>query len=195
MLSRLDPPTGFSFLTPAEQATAGALFDLLLAQRDEPKVPVLALADRRLAADETDGCIHDDMPEGRDAWRFTLAALDTDAAAKFGQPFHRLHLDEQATLVEVVRDADDWHGLAASHAWSIWTRYACAAFYSHPWAWNEIGCGGPAYPRRYQALWLDKREQREVPDRSDLDPLPWGDRVEAARDAHERILGAGANTR
>ena len=55
VLSRLDPPTGFSFLTPAEQATAGALFDLLLAQRDEPKVPVLALADRRLAADETDG--------------------------------------------------------------------------------------------------------------------------------------------
>ena len=67
--------------------------------------------------------------------------------------FHRLHLDEQATLVEAVRDADDWHGLAASHAWSIWTRYACAAFYSHPWAWNEIGCGGPAYPRGYQALW------------------------------------------
>ena len=26
------------------------------------------------------------------------------------------------------------------------------AFYSHPWAWNEIGFGGPAYPRGYAAL-------------------------------------------
>ena len=33
---------------------------------------------------------------------------------------------------------------------------ACApswpAFYSHPWAWNEIGFGGPAYPRGYMRL-------------------------------------------
>ena len=27
-----------------------------------------------------------------------------------------------------------------------------SAFYSHPWAWNEIGFGGPAYPRGYAAF-------------------------------------------
>ena len=27
-----------------------------------------------------------------------------------------------------------------------------AAFYSHPWAWNEIGFGGPAYPQGYMRL-------------------------------------------
>ncbi len=26
------------------------------------------------------------------------------------------------------------------------------AFYSHPWAWNEIGFGGPAYPQGYMRL-------------------------------------------
>ena len=36
------------------------------------------------------------------------------------------------------------------------SRCACAAilaaFYSHPWAWNEIGYGGPAYPEGYMRL-------------------------------------------
>jgi hypothetical protein len=195
VLSRLDPPAGFSFFTPTEQAAAGALLDLLLAQHDEPKVPVLALVDRRLATDDTDGWLYDDMPEDRDAWRFTLAALDHDASEKFGDTFCRLGLDEQATLIEAVHGADAWHGLAAAHVWSLWTRYACAAFYAHPWAWNEIGFGGPAYPRGYQALGVDKREHWEVRDRSDRDPVAWGDRVEAARAAHERALGSGANQR
>ena len=32
---------------------------------------------------------------------------------------------------------------------SVLMRDVCQAFYSHPWAWNEIGFGGPAYPRGY----------------------------------------------
>ena len=28
-------------------------------------------------------------------------------------------------------------------------RVVLSCFYSHPWAWNEIGFGGPAYPRGY----------------------------------------------
>jgi hypothetical protein len=26
------------------------------------------------------------------------------------------------------------------------------AYYSHPWAWDEIGFGGPAYPRGYMRI-------------------------------------------
>ena len=26
------------------------------------------------------------------------------------------------------------------------------AYYAHPWAWDEIGFGGPAYPRGYMRL-------------------------------------------
>ena len=35
------------------------------------------------------------------------------------------------------------------HAFQLVMRQACSAFYAHPWAWNEIGFGGPAYPRGY----------------------------------------------
>ena len=34
-------------------------------------------------------------------------------------------------------------------AFSVVMRYSLQAFYAHPWAWNEIGFGGPAYPRGY----------------------------------------------
>jgi hypothetical protein len=27
-----------------------------------------------------------------------------------------------------------------------------SAYYSHPWSWDEIGYGGPAYPRGYMRL-------------------------------------------
>jgi hypothetical protein len=63
-------------------------------------------------------------------------------------------------------------------------RYACSAFYSHPWAWNEIGFGGPAYPRGYKYLALGAREPWEVPERDARDPVPWIERAEAAKKRH-----------
>lgn len=164
VLARLAPTTELSFFTEAEQATARPLFDLLLDQWDPPKVPVLELVDHRLALDETDGWFYDDLPEDRQAWRLTLAFLNDDARAQYGKQFHDLGADEQADLVQAVQDAEQWHGITGDHVWSLWTRYACSAFYSHPWAWNEIGFGGPAYPRGYQALGIGKLEHWEVPE-------------------------------
>ena len=40
-------------------------------------------------------------------------------------------------------------------------RDTLAAFYSHPWAWNEIGFGGPAYPRGYARLGVGLSEAWE----------------------------------
>ncbi len=189
VLSRLDPPTDFSFFTPAEQAAAGALFDVLLAQHDEPKVPVLQMVDERLALDQTDGWRYEDMPEDQEAWRRSLAALDTEARTRHGARFHELALDQQGDIVQGVQDADTWHGMTAERVWSLWTRYACAAFYSHPWAWNEIGFGGPAYPRGYMNLGLDRREHWETGEVGAADPVPWANRVEAAREAHRKVAG------
>ena len=191
VLARLDPGPELCFFDPAEQACAGALFDLLLAQHREPRVPVLVLVDRRLALGQTDGWRYADMPEDGEAWRRTLAALDDDARKVGDRTFHELAPEQQAGVLQQVVDADTWHGLPAGHVWSLWTRYACAAFYSHPWAWNEIGFGGPAYPRGYKALGVDRRERWEVADSTDADPVQWADRVEAARRRHEARLGPG----
>ncbi len=188
VLARLDPQPGYSFFTPAEQATADALFDRLLGQDEEPKVPVLRLVDKRLALDMTDGWFYDGMPEDRDAWRLTLAALDKDARADHGDHFHALGHETQAAMLQGIFQADQWHGLKASCVWSLWTRYACAAFYSHPWAWNEIGFGGPAYPRGYKNIGVDRREGWEVPDSVGNDPVEWRRRTEQAHRRHEAGL-------
>ena len=88
-------------------------------------------------------------------------------------------------LVQAVQDAAKWHGFDAGHLWSLWTRYACTAFYSHPWAWNEMGFGGPAYPRGYKNMGIDRREDWERPEDDAKDPVPWAQRRESAKRAHE----------
>lgn len=189
VLSRLAPGTELKFFNCAEAATASVLLDLLLAQDREPRIPVLALIDARLAAGETDGWHYDDVPEDGEAWRQTLSHLDTDAMTAHGQAFIELSAQQQATLVQGVYDADRWHGLPAKQVWSLWTRYACTAFYSHPWAWNEIGFGGPAYPRGYKNLRVGGREGWEVADRDPDDPVRFAERVERAHANHADLAG------
>ena len=172
---RLQLQPDLRFFTPAEEACASALFDLLLAQDGppaRPKVPVLQMVDARLAENQTDGWRYQDMPEDGDAWRTTLHALDQDAADRHSSSFAALTPERQRVLVQAVQDLDgrNWHGLPASHVWSLWTRYACTAFYAHPWSWNEIGFGGPAYPRGYARLGVGLRERWEHPDASPDDP-------------------------
>ncbi len=189
VLARLDPQPEVSFFTVAEQATAEALFDRLLGQDADPKVPVLLLVDRRLALGQTDGWRYEDMPEDGRAWRETLAGLDADARARHDECFHRLAWEQQGALVQAVHHADCWHGMPGARVWSLWTRYTSTAFYSHPWAWNEIGFGGPAYPRGYKALGMNKREGWEVADHHSADPVTFAPRVERAKNRHAGITG------
>ena len=115
--------------------------------------------------------------------------------AHFGRGFAELISAEQAALVSAVQHRADrgerWHGWPAGQLWSLWTRYATTAFYSHPWAWNEIGFPGPAYPRGYLNLGVDSRERWEVADHHDVDPVPFADRVEQRpQQAHAELIGA-----
>jgi Gluconate 2-dehydrogenase subunit 3 len=193
VLARLDTDPQLSFFTAEEEPTVRALVDLLLAQHEEPRVPVTELIDQRLTAGLTDGWHYEDMPEDGDAWRQSLAGLDEEATDTFGERFHRLSLQQQGSLVQAVQDADEWHGFKVTRLWSLWTRYSSTAFYSHPWAWNEIGFGGPAYPRGYKNLGIDARERWEYPDLDASDPVPWAHRRESAERAHEQGLGGRPN--
>ena len=170
VLSRLGRPPDLRFFTPDQQAIATALCDRLLDQASgpggEPAVPVVAMIDARLAEQQTDGWRYADMPEDGQAWRDTLGYLDDDARAKSGCGFAECPAADQRALIQAVQDLGSgmWHGLPASRVWSLWTRYACTSFYSHPRAWDEIGFPGPAYPRGYKNPGVGKREPFEVTD-------------------------------
>ena len=64
-----------------------------------------------------------------------------------------------------------WERVDPAKAWSVLMRDALAAFYSHPWAWNEIGFGGPAYPRGYSRLGIGTSEAWEGEEAFSLDPV------------------------
>ena len=167
--ARTGPPPAPKFFAGPEIACARALLSLLTGQDDpdgELAVPVLEMVDSRLAAGETDGWRYDDMPEDGQAWRNTLVLLDADARQLSGTAFADAPPADQARLVQAVQDlaSGNWHGLPAAHVWSLWTRYACTAFYAHPFAWAEIGFPGPAYPRGYKNIGVGKREPFEAGD-------------------------------
>ena len=164
--SRIGPFPDRQFFTDTEQACAAALLDQLTGQCDEPLgVPVLEMVDARLAAGETAGWHYADMPEDGQAWRDTLGYLDKDAHARCGTSFAEAPDRDQAAIIQAVQDATEWHGLNAPRVWSLWTRYASTALYSHPYAWSEMGFPGPAYPRGYKNAGVGKLEPFEVQDR------------------------------
>ncbi len=174
VMRRLGRQPHMRFLTPAEEAAADALFNQLLGQREEPRIPIVQMVDARLAEAETDGWHYEGMPDDGRAWRVSLAWLDDDARLRCGGPIARASWDEQRRVLQSIQNLgkDRWHDWPASHVWSLWTRYACTAFYSHPWAWDEIGFTGPAYPRGYKNLGLNALEPTEVADsRPRQDPL------------------------
>ena len=154
--ARMNVPTELSFFTGSEVTTARAFCDVCLHQDDEPRVPVVELIDEKLAAGRLDGFQYADMPDDRDTWHLTLAGLDEVAAARHGRAFADLIASEAELVVDSLSRGDlagdSFSRLNVSRAWSVCMRMMLAAFYSHPWAWNEIGFGGPAYPRGYMRL-------------------------------------------
>ena len=185
VMSRLGPHGPLRFFSEAQEPTARALVDRLLAQDDEPRVPVIEMIDLRLLERRGDGYRYEDMPEDWEVWPRSVDAVETDARAVSGRPFCDISVAEQIEIIERVRCCNgDWHGLHAKRVFELWMRYACEAYYCHPWAWNEIGFGGPAYPRGYKNLGIAKREPWEVEERDASDPVPWADRVDKARSQH-----------
>ncbi|MFI9722023.1 gluconate 2-dehydrogenase subunit 3 family protein [Streptomyces sp. NPDC052396] len=169
VLARLGPrpQPPLSFFTPAEEAAAEALLDHLLARTPEdPPVPVLSVIDARLSTGQGDGWRYADLPEDDETWRRSLAALDEDARLRHsGRAFAALDHGDQDRLLHHIKQLGpgDWYGMPASHVWTLWTRYATAAYYAHPYAWDEIGFGGPAYPQGYLRLGRGLREPWEEP--------------------------------
>lgn len=168
------------FFTPTEEACAAALFDQLMYQRYETgddRIDIVRLVDQRLAENQTDGWHYDDLPPDGEAFRVSLAHLDEDAAERHGEALSELSWDDQHDVIDAFHSSDEkqWHGMPRERVWSLWTRYAATAFYSHPRLWNEIGFSGPAYPRGYKNSGLDKREPYEVKDAHPTDDALRGD--------------------
>ena len=156
VLARLEPPGPLRFFTAAEEPTLVAFCDVVLAQDAEPRVPVAAMVDAKMADGKLDGYRYADMPRDPGTWRTVLAGLDHTARSAYGCSFAECSAERRENIVGEFAQGrlvgGPWDELNVARAWSVVMRGALAAFYSHPWAWNEIGFGGPAYPRGFLRL-------------------------------------------
>lgn len=155
------------FLDPARWRALEALCARVMPQPDgRPPVPLAAYVDRMLSAGKLKGYRLEDMPQPAEAWRRGLAALDEAAGREAGRAFADLAVAEQDALLRRLEDgsleAEALQGMPPKTFWSNHVIHdVVGAYYAHPEAWNEIGWPGPASPRGYVRLDLDRRDPWE----------------------------------
>jgi hypothetical protein len=172
VLDRVERVPPIRFFDEAEAATLGAFCDTLLAQDCEPRIPVLAMVDEKLHRDQLDGFRYADLPSDQQTWRQVARCLDAEAERRAGRDFAAAPQRTRDEIVDRFAHGDlEWEGFPVERAWSVVTRAVLSAFYSHPWAWNEIGFGGPAYPRGFARLGAGQREHWERPPEFEVDPV------------------------
>jgi len=172
---RVEEVPPIRFFTRPEAATLGRFCDLVLAQDREPRVPVLNMVDAKLFAGKLDGFHYADMPDDRETWRRVATGLDGAARQHGASDFLAADERVQQRVIQAFSEGDlhgeVWDELPPARAWSVVMRGVLSAFYSHPWAWNEIGFGGPAYPRGYARFGVGQRESWEPRSADDSDPV------------------------
>jgi hypothetical protein len=177
VLERLHVTGPLRFFSADEEPALRAFCDTATAQDAEPRVPVAEMVDRKFDQGQLDGYRYDDMPEDPETWHLVLRGLDHTAQERFGRRFSELEVTAREAIVGDFADGKlsggPWDPLNVSRAWSVVMRAVLSAFYSHPWAWNEIGFGGPAYPRGFMRLGqgVEVLEPFEKPGATDEDPV------------------------
>jgi hypothetical protein len=175
VVDRVERVPELRFFGDDEAATLRAFCDVVLAQDAEPRIPVLAFIDQKLVEGRLDGYQYADMTDDRETWRLVARGLDETARASgadsyAGAPGHR-QVEIADSFAEGTLEGAVWEELNLKHAWGVVMRSVLAGFYSHPWAWNEIGFGGPAYPRGYARLGIGLSETWEGEEALDIDPV------------------------
>jgi hypothetical protein len=161
------------FFDPMEWRTLQALCERILPQPSGRRaVPIAAMIDHKMEADQRDGFRHASMPPQRAAWRRGLAALDQEARDAYGAPFHALPGSDQDALLHKIEKGEArstaWDDMPADRFFASRVLHdVSSAYYAHPTAWNEIGFGGPASPRGYVRMDFDRRDPWEAVARHD----------------------------
>lgn len=167
------------FFTMPEWETLDAVCARIMPQSSHrPRIPLAAYVDAKIHDKREDGYRYAAMPAQGEAWKRGLAALDQEATDAHGLPFHRLASEIQDGLLRRMQQGDLRSAVWAGMPCRLFFEHRVIpditrAYYAHPSAWNEIGFGGPASPRGYVRMQLDRRD-------------PW-EAVEAHADEEEQV--------
>ncbi len=161
VLRRVHDIPPLRFFSSGEAELLRAVFDRLLPQDDrdlEHRVPILEFVDERLYKGECDGYRYENMPPDPEAYRLGARGIQLLCDLLHHAPYESLDQTEQDELLRSLHDGkpqdghEIWSKLPAHRFFLLLMHDAARAYYSHPYAWDEIGFGGPAYPRGYMRL-------------------------------------------
>src|SRR5947209_8624802 len=161
VLARVYQVPAIRFFSAEDAALLEAVMARILPQddRDEAhRIPIVNYVDERLYTGRIDGYRFDDMPPDRDAYRLALQGIDLIAQHMHGHAFIELSGRQQDEVLVTLHDGnppagdDIWQQAPVIRCWLLFVQDAIDAYYSHPYAWDEVGFGGPAYPRGYFRL-------------------------------------------
>ncbi|MGH9511848.1 MAG: gluconate 2-dehydrogenase subunit 3 family protein [Terriglobales bacterium] len=168
---RVKEPPSREFFSEEEWKFWTAVFDHLIPQTDrtpDHSIPIVAQVDRRLHTNQTVGYRYENMPQDRVAYAQGLEAINQEARGEYGNDFLSLDYHRQDLILKAIHDgepkgaAEIWKAMSVHRFWQLIMGDAIDAYYAHPWAWDEIGFGGPAYPRAYTRLERGEPEPWEV---------------------------------
>lgn len=165
---RLAVPRQPRFFSTAEWRTLEAVCERIMPQpNDRLPVPLPAYVDQKITDGLLDGYRYVQLPPQGEAWQRGLAALEQAAEEIHGGPFHNLPPNQQDALLHQMQQGaltnEGWGGMPCN----LFFEHRVIpdithAYYAHPVAWNEIGFGGPASPRGYVRMGLDRRDPWEA---------------------------------
>jgi len=171
ILDRVHNVPEIRFFTPREVDILQALADTILPQDDRPpeqRIPIVPYIDASVYNEETPGYRLETMPDPRTTWRLGIEGIDQTSQALYdGRHYVELTPDERHSVIKALSREEPpgevWRRLSPAHfCLGVLTGAIINAYYAHPTAWNEIGYGGPAYPRGYYALNEGAPERWEV---------------------------------
>lgn len=149
------------YFSSEEAELLAAIINRIIPQDDRAAdriIPILPVIDERLFKNSLNGFRYEDMPPDREAYRLGLSAIDEMAQKRFREPFASLTVHRQELILKSLHDGKPdpehpiWKRMPVHRFWTLLMGDCVTAYYSHPWAWDEIGFGGPAYPRGYMRL-------------------------------------------
>jgi hypothetical protein len=195
VLRRVEQLPPIRFFSSTELELMEALLARLIPQddRDEAhRIPLVNTIDDRLFTGRIDGYRFEDMPPDGDAYRLGLTGIDAIAHHLYHRRFVELDATEQDDVLwtlhrgEPPAGEDVWQRLPVARFWLLINQDAIEAYYAHPYAWDEIGFGGPAYPRGYFRLERGQPEPWEVKEQR----YEWAAPPDARSDQYESLGGS-----
>lgn len=174
VLERVDATPPIRFFEPDALRFWTLVFEHLIPQTDrtpERRIPIVNVVDHRLFVNQTVGYRFADMPPDREAYALGRRAIEDEARETYDAAFVDLDFARRDAVLKGIHDAEPraaeaiWKQMSVHRFWQLIVTDAVDAYYAHPWAWDEIGFGGPAYPRAYTRLERGEPEPWEVRER------------------------------